>query len=94
VTTPERRVLKGDVDDNGAVNIGDVLEILKYLAGMKNTTIDPFNETSWNAACITGTQPVIADVLEILKFLAGMDSAIEYGTREEMELRFEGAEVD
>jgi hypothetical protein len=45
--------------------IGDVLEILKHLAGM-DSVYDGFLK-----------EPVIADVLEILKHLAGMESALD-----------------
>jgi Leucine-rich repeat (LRR) protein len=45
--------------------VGDVLEILKHLAGMDSVYDDFLKE------------PVIADVLEILKHLAGMESALD-----------------
>jgi endoglucanase len=77
VTTAIPGELLGDVDLNGEVAIADVLEILKYLAGMKNTTIGDPQSQSYKNACVTGdTKPVIGDVLEILKFLAGMKSII------------------
>jgi hypothetical protein len=66
----------GDVTGSGEPSIGGVLEILKYLAGMKNT-LDG-NTAALRAANITqdGSAPAIGDVLEILKYLAGMKNAI------------------
>jgi hypothetical protein len=71
------RILPGD---NRPVQIGDALEILKFLAGMGGS-ITP-NSRAWNAALITPASqstgiPGVTDALEILKFLAGMDSLIK-----------------
>jgi hypothetical protein len=68
------RVL-GDVNGDGTVNIGDVIEILKSLAGMKNIINDCNNAEQ--AAFITGGEkPTIADAVEILRYLAGMTNRI------------------
>jgi len=61
-----------------AIDIGDALEILKYLAGMDNvmtgTNKDGIKcKNAFNAARIMEKpEPIIADVLEILKYLARM----------------------
>jgi hypothetical protein len=68
-------VTLGDVERIGEPTIGGVLEILKYLAGMKS--ILNSNTDSFKSACITGTEPNIGDVLEILKYLAGMNSLLK-----------------
>jgi len=72
-----------------AIDIGDALEILKYLAKMDNVMTGPNKEgikcqNAFNASLITWVSkrlnaPRIADVLEILKKLAGMTNEIDGG---------------
>jgi hypothetical protein len=65
----------GDVTGTGNIEIGDVLEILKYLAGLPNILEN--NANAFNAALITGADvPVIEDALEILKYLANLPSLV------------------
>jgi len=80
----------GDVDGDGDITIGDVLEILKFLAGLESVfdyddTDISLDFTTWlrplMAACITPeskkeNEPSIADALEILKYLAGLENLI------------------
>jgi len=67
----------GDITGTGKVEIGDALEILKYLAGMNSMVVES-NACRWEAARITkNAKPQIGDALEILKFLAGMTSMIK-----------------
>jgi hypothetical protein len=81
-TVGEGNYEKGHVLGNGKVKINDALEILKYLAGMRNKIKDSGKDSSaLSAACITPAsqksgKPGIADALEIFKFLAGMKSLI------------------
>jgi hypothetical protein len=62
------------------VRIGDALELLKFLAKIKDNALEKYGgETSqsWQNALITqqsrtANRPAIGDVLEILKHLAGI----------------------
>jgi len=72
--------LLGDVDDNNEVTIVDVLEILKYLAGLADNVIDN-NPVGLRHSLITPEsqlegEPKITDVLEILKALAQLEDTI------------------
>jgi hypothetical protein len=65
--------------DSGRATITDVLELLKFLAGISNNVITQGGQGSrpWNASLITpasktANRPGIADALEILKHLAGI----------------------
>jgi endo-1,4-beta-xylanase len=71
----------GFIVNNGTgerVTIGDALELLKFLAGIKGNALEGGNTSqSWqNALIIQGSinnnRPGIGDVLEILKHLAGI----------------------
>jgi hypothetical protein len=68
----------GDVNGNGIIDIGDAVEILRYLAGMTNAIEN--NPQAFQAALVVspreGRLPNISDVVEILRYLAGMSSAI------------------
>ena len=71
----------GDVNADGDVDIGDVLEILKHLAGLTDNAIDQGVTGALEAALITpeskADQKVsIGDALEILKFLAGLENLL------------------
>jgi len=75
VVIPEVKL--GDVNGNDIIDIGDALEILKFLAGLESALSDP---KAMDAARITVTAPEtpkIACVLEILKHLAGIDSVLD-----------------
>jgi hypothetical protein len=74
------RILPGD---NRNPTIGDVLELLKFLAGIQGNVIAQGGQgsRSWNAslitpASITANRPGINDALEILKRLAGIDGIL------------------
>ena len=68
---PEDGYELGDVNNNGEIDIGDALEILKYLAGLESLINDDIK--AFNAALIMGEdEPTIGDVLEILKYLADL----------------------
>jgi len=68
--------LLGDVNDSGDIDIGDVLEILKYLADLPSVIDD--DEEAFEFALITGEEvPTIGDALEILKYLAGLPSLLK-----------------
>jgi uncharacterized repeat protein (TIGR02543 family) len=78
--------LLGDVNGDGDITILDALEVLKFLAGIKNNAIsDDGGEGSdaWNAAIIHPPlsegqrRPAIGDVLEILKKLAKLSNKID-----------------
>jgi hypothetical protein len=71
----------GDVNGNGEIDIGDALELLKYLAGLDSVIpreiITWEDERTWNAARVRNMpEPEIEDALEILKHLAGLPSQI------------------
>ena len=70
--------IPGDVDGSGTIGIGDVLEILKFLAGMSSTISDGGKGSpAWEAALIVSKErPAIGDALEILKYLAKMTSLL------------------
>jgi endoglucanase len=71
-------ILYGDINGNGVVEITDVLEILKLLAGLDNLITQ--NEDALAAARITVEAPAMPTIncaLEILKFLAGLDSKLD-----------------
>jgi hypothetical protein len=57
--------------------IEDVLEILKYLAGLENNLIDNCAVAFLAALIISQHEPGIGDALEILKNLAGLPSALK-----------------
>jgi len=65
-----------------AIDIGDALEILKYLAKMDNVMTGPNKEgikcvNAFNASLIISDNiPTIGDVLEILKYLAKMNNEL------------------
>jgi endoglucanase len=87
VRTPVRQV--GDVNGDGAVNITDVLEILKQLAKITSNEIHKGGSGSpaWNAALIVpssiaNNRVAIDDALEILKRLAGISNIIPVLTTE------------
>jgi len=73
--TAESAYRLGDVNGDSETDIGDALEILKYLADLDNV-IDG-NDEAFKAACITGDEPTIGCVLEILKFLADLESVLD-----------------
>jgi hypothetical protein len=72
-------VKPGFIVNNGTsdrVRIGDVLEVLKFLAGIKPNAVEA-STTSWRNALITqqsldNNRPRIGDVLEMLKHLANI----------------------
>jgi hypothetical protein len=80
---------KGDVNNDGVIDIKDVMEVLKYLAGI-DSILDLSNcphhscgvgscetKSARNAAMITQrSNPSITDALEILKHLAGLPSRL------------------
>jgi chitinase len=69
----------GDITGSGRVEIGDALEILKYLAKLPSL-VNPSNVSAWNAARIVTPgvgNPTISDVLEILKKLAKLPNLID-----------------
>jgi hypothetical protein len=66
----------GDVNLSGGIDIGDALEILKYLAGLESM-IDEYYESEENADVNGDGAITIDDALEILKYLAGLPSAID-----------------
>jgi hypothetical protein len=73
----------GYVLSNSKIQIGDAIEVFKYLAGMKNKIKDGGKDSNaMKAACITPAsqksgKPGISDALEILKKLAGMKNLID-----------------
>jgi len=64
------------------IGMGDVLELLKFLAGVENNVITQsggIGTRAWHAALImpssrTAEKPGLADVLEILKYLAKIEN--------------------
>jgi len=72
----------GDITGNGRVEIGDAIEIFKYLAQIDNSiTKAGKGSREWRAALITVqsnkiNKPTIMDAIEILKYLAKMNSII------------------
>jgi hypothetical protein len=79
-TTATQPRLVGDVNNNGAIDIGDALEGLKYLAGMNSMISENADFQTMMSARINNPIPngviEIGDTLEILKNLAGMNSAL------------------
>jgi hypothetical protein len=80
----------GDVDDNGYVTIVDVLEILKYLAGLEDNVIKDSAKAHNHSLILPESraagEPGITDVLEILKALAGLPTEVPlWLSRTEME---------
>ena len=69
----------GYIRGGSNIEIGDALEILKYLANMKSLIVP--NSNAWKAALITPAskkagKPAIGDALEIFKYLANMKNLI------------------
>jgi hypothetical protein len=67
----------GDTTGDDVVDINDVLEILKYLAGLPSTImVDPLALHASRVSDPTALEPTIADALEVLKLLAGLPNTI------------------
>jgi len=64
------------------VKVGDAIEILKFLAKMKNAITDGGEDSpAWKASLITPAsqkagKPTVSDAIEILKKLAKMKSLV------------------
>jgi hypothetical protein len=70
----------GHVLGNTTINIGDALEILKYLAKLDTVLCPVTNNALFEAAKIVNPDsavPTISDALEILKYLAKIDNVLE-----------------
>ncbi len=73
VTLPEAEVTYGDVTDDGVVDIGDAIKILRYDAGLETLT-----EQQLAAAELTGDGVVdIGDAIKILRYDAGLVDSLK-----------------
>ena len=73
VTLPKPDVIYGDVTDDGIVDIGDAIKILRYDAGL-----DTLTEDQLIAGEVTGDGIVdIGDAIKILRYDAGLVSTIK-----------------
>ena len=61
---PEPTYLRGDVDDSGVVNIGDVTALIKYLLGGDASLINPLA-----ADCDESGEIKIGDVTALINYL-------------------------
>jgi len=70
------------LNDDGILDINDVIQILRYLAGMTNNLVDADgNQTDLyargNTRTALGSKIEIGDAVEILRWFAGMDNRLE-----------------
>jgi hypothetical protein len=71
--------LKGDLNDDGVLDINDVIQVLRYLAGMTNNLVDADgNQTAiYSRGLIRSADKIeIGDAVEILRWIAGMSNRL------------------